>query len=244
MKHIWSSKGRCTVEGCSLPPVFSLKGPAHSMQTHCVKHKLKGIEMFKKQGVCADSSCDKRQTYGFPGCKNKDRVCSFHRKIGMVNIRHSLTLCQGSEDCGKRATFGFPGGRAERCKAHSLEGMADVRNEKCQEPNCKKSASYNVEGEKKRLFCGEHKKFGMVHVSYGRCEAVGCGNTRAFNFASERQPRFCTQHRLNGMVDVVAIPRCVESNCKRPPCYAFQGDRKATCCDIHKKDGMTKKKRQ
>jgi ATP-dependent Lon protease len=45
---------------------------------------------------------------------------------------------------------------------------------KCIHENCVKIANYNLENEKKGLYCGEHKKENMIDVKSKKCLFEGC----------------------------------------------------------------------
>ena len=57
----------------------------------------------------------------------------------------------------------------------------------CKDPNCKVRASFNVEGEKKQLYCSKHKLEGMVNVASSICIHEGCNVQPKFNVEGEKK---------------------------------------------------------
>ena len=53
------------------------------------------------------------------------------------------------------------------CARHKLPGMMDVRNRRCEEPDCTRQPSYGKEGQR-RQFCFTHKRPGDVDVKSTR----------------------------------------------------------------------------
>ena len=52
--------------------------------------------------------------------------------------------------------------------------MVNVISKTCLEEGCNKGLSYNLEGEKKGLYCQEYKKNGIVDVKNKACLEEGC----------------------------------------------------------------------
>jgi hypothetical protein len=69
--------------------------------------------------------------------------------------------------------------------------MVDVCNPKCSE--CNKTASYNVAGMKKGIYCNEHKLEGMINVRDKKCKETGCNMIPTFNFIIE-EIKYCNDH--------------------------------------------------
>ena len=65
-------------------------------------------------------------------------------------------------DCEKTALYNLVGLGAKYCRIHKLENMKDVITHICIENNCSLRASFNILGEKKKLYCSSHRKDGMV----------------------------------------------------------------------------------
>lgn len=51
---------------------------------------------------------------------------------------------------------------------HKLEGMVDVRNKHCLNPECNKCPSFNYPGKTPGVYCGLHKLPGMIDVKHKR----------------------------------------------------------------------------
>ena len=56
----------------------------------------------------------------------------------------------------------------------------------CRVDGCEIGASFNIEGEKKRLYCSNHKADGMVDVRNKKCLHNGCEITPKFNIKGEK----------------------------------------------------------
>ena len=106
----------------------------------------------------------------------------------------------------------------------------------CNYPNCKTRPNFNVEGEKKALYCSKHKKDGMVDVKHKTCCEKGCKTRPSYNVEGEKKALYCAQHKKDGMVNVKS-KTCCEKGCKTQPIYNVEGE-KALYCAQHKKDGM------
>jgi hypothetical protein len=76
--------------------------------------------------------------------------------------------------------------------------MVDVIHKTCLD--CNKQPVFNVEGEKKRLYCSEHKKDGMVDVIHKTC--LDCKKQPVFNVEGEKKTLYCSEHKKDGMVNV------------------------------------------
>jgi len=103
----------------------------------------------------------------------------------------------------------------------------------CKETGCKIRPFFNIEGDKKALYCATHKKEGMVDVKNKRC--LECNKGPSYNKEGEKIALFCGTHKKEGMVDI-KNKRCLE--CKLRASYNKEGEKKALYCSIHKKEGM------
>ena len=102
---------------------------------------------------------------------------------------------------------------------------------------CKTNATYNLEGEKERLYCFTHKREGMVNVRSKTCIEEGCKKQPTYNLEGEKQAIYCFTHKKEGMEDV-KHKTCIEEGCKTRPTYNLEGETKALYCAKHKKEGM------
>jgi hypothetical protein len=105
---------------------------------------------------------------------------------------------------------------------------------------CGKTASFNILGEKKGIFCAGHKLDGMRNVIDKTCENENCSNKRAtFGFPNEK-PKYCNSHYLDGMVNLAAR-RCKGVNgikCYVTPIYNLPTETKGLYCITHKSEDM------
>jgi hypothetical protein len=113
--------------------------------------------------------------------------------------------------------------------------MVDVVSKCCVE--CNKQPVFNLEGNKKALYCSEHKKNGMIDVINKRCIHEGCSKRPLFNVFGETTSLYCLAHKLQGMVDV-EHKSCVHEGCNKRPNYNVSGEVKGLYCSAHKLQGM------
>jgi hypothetical protein len=99
--------------------------------------------------------------------------------------------------------------------------------------DCETWASYNVEGETKKLYCFTHKKEGMIDVKSKKC--LECKSRPYFNVDGETTGIYCDKHKKENMVNVVS-KTCLE--CKSRPSFNVEGETTGIYCDKHKKENM------
>ena len=107
----------------------------------------------------------------------------------------------------------------------------------CIYPNCKVQPGYNMEGEKKGLYCSSHKLDGMVNVIDKTCIHPNCKTRPSYNFEGKMIGLYCSIHKLDGMVDIYH-KRCLQEGCKTQPTYNIEGEKTTLYCSTHKKEGM------
>jgi len=107
----------------------------------------------------------------------------------------------------------------------------------CIYTGCKVYPNYNVEGERKPLYCSKHKSDRMVNVISKTCIHPGCKVIPIYNLEGETKALYCSEHKLDGMVDV-KNKKCIHPGCKVQPVYNLEGERKPLYCFAHKSDGM------
>jgi hypothetical protein len=115
--------------------------------------------------------------------------------------------------------------------------MVDVIHETCLNEGCKTRPAFNIEGERKGLYCLAHKKEGMVDVVSKTCLNEGCKTKPAFNIKGERKGLYCLAHKKEGMVYVVS-KTCLNEWCNKQPAFNVAGEKTALYCLAHKKEGM------
>ena len=143
--------------------------------------------------------------------------------------------CKHAAGCTKQPAFDVAGGKGRFCVEHKAEGMADVRNKRCEAAGCTKRPTFDVAGGKGK-FCVEHKLEGMADVRSKRCEAAGCTKRPTFDVAGGKG-RFCVEHKLEGMEDV-KHKRCEAAGCtKLNPTFDVAGGKGRFCVE-HKLEGM------
>ena len=100
--------------------------------------------------------------------------------------------------------------------------------------DCELGASYNIEGETKRLYCSKHKKENMVDVVRPKC--LECKSQPCFNIEGETTAIYCAKHKKENMVNVVEKRKCLE--CKSRPYFNVEGETIGIYCAKHKKENM------
>jgi hypothetical protein len=108
---------------------------------------------------------------------------------------------------------------------------------KCQQNNCRKRPTYNIDGERNALYCVIHKMSEMVDVISKRCNYVGCKKQPTYNTEGEQTALYCTIHKKDGMVDV-KNKKCSYFGCTKHASYNIDGKTTGLYCFIHKKDEM------
>ena len=106
----------------------------------------------------------------------------------------------------------------------------------CIYEGCKVFGSYNIDGEKKGLYCLIHKLDGMVNVKRPSCIYEGCKKQPFYNYNGEKR-LYCITHKLDGMTNVVS-PTCIHEGCTKQPVFNNKGEKKTLYCALHKLDGM------
>ena len=115
--------------------------------------------------------------------------------------------------------------------------MVNIKDKTCIQEGCKTQSIYNVEGQKKALYCSKHKKEGMVNVISKTCIHEGCKIRPIYNIEGQTKALYCFQHKKEGMVDV-KNKTCIHEGCKTQSIYNVESQTKALYCFQHKKEGM------
>ena len=159
-----------------------------------------------------------------------------YRKM-YTSIR-AMTICN-EIGCEKNALYNLVGEPAKYCRIHKLENMKDVITHICIENNCSLRASFNILGEKKKLYCSSHRKEGMVDIAHKRCSHNGCELlSPSFNFVGEKKGLYCSEHQHEGMVSVILKKRCLHENCEILPLFNIRGKTVGGYCYAHRTDEM------
>ena len=102
--------------------------------------------------------------------------------------------------------------------------------------NCKMRATFNIESQKKALYCTIHKKENMVDVKRKTCIEPNCKTIPIYNIEGQKEALYCKIHKKENMVDV-KHKTCIEPACKTRPNFNIEGQN-PLYCSIHKKDNM------
>lgn len=184
---------RCQYNGCEKHPCY---GKEKGRATHCKTHGvLIGLTDVKSK-ICKFVGCKTRASFGYKHTthcslhKENDMVrlhanlcemCAVSATYGDKNSRPTrcsthktgyMICVQGMcevDNCGTMGYFGFAHiGKKQRCSAHKLPGMVDLKNKKCTEIGCSKQSTYGFENGSIEK-CATHKLPGMVDVKNKRC---------------------------------------------------------------------------
>jgi hypothetical protein len=115
--------------------------------------------------------------------------------------------------------------------------MVNVKSKTCIELNCKTIPIYNIEGQKKALYCNLHKKENMVDVKSKTCIELNCKIISNYNIEGQKEALYCNLHKKENMIDV-KNKSCIDSDCKKQPTFNIEGQKEALYCSVHKKENM------
>ena len=107
----------------------------------------------------------------------------------------------------------------------------------CNNIKCSKIASYNLENEKKGLYCKQHKLDDMVNVRCKMCAYEGCIKIPVYNEENEKSGLYCSEHKSDNMIDVIT-KTCIHNNCKKHRSYNKIGEKSPLYCSEHKTNDM------
>jgi len=220
------SSSRCKAEGCTNKPQFSEKGKRPKF---CSEHKLTNMVLTTlTRKKCRHPTCRKVPLFNFRRMRNP-KFCHEHKLEGMVKVTTPSCISPG---CNRNANYGYMEDETtpKHCSVHKLEGMIRL-GVSCFHSECKKTPSFNFEGESYGKYCSEHKQSDMVRVV-----ARGVGNRCAHPCCTEEtKGKFCLAHKGIKRKQ----PLCRHASCNNPPEFGYTTGRKAArFCSIHKQEGM------
>lgn len=201
------------------------------MTKHCITCKEKG----------------KKKCASFGNIGEKPMYCSTHKQENMVCLSRALCKC---EEEPKQAYFNYSDKtKPEYCETCKLDGMINIVSKKCLDCN-KHKPSFNVEGEKKALYCGEcvvkNNRQNMVNVNNKKCvhtfdDGKRCGNNPLFNLPGKKGGVYCASHAPDGYVDMYHS-KCIytenDIQCTNSPSFNYKGEKELLYCASHALDGM------
>lgn len=233
-------------ESCIKRATFGLKGTRSPI--FCKIHMpAEGYENVIENRHCID--CDKRPSFAYLK-GDKPTYCEEHCLIGMINI-YTKKCLTNKEICEQSPTFGLSS--PTHCKKHKEPDMSDMRHPYCIVEKCYKDdsgskerrrASFNYNGEKLRLYCGEHKKTGMINLERPLCNKLQCIEQAHWGYMFGKR-KYCKYHKSSNMYDEDHInPKCVDcpkltSQTKAArmairATYCKDGESYPTKCEKHK----------
>lgn len=192
---------------------------------YCFTHKKFGMinVKAKKCEVCFT----KQAVFGYE--KGNPLRCFKDKDDDMIDVQSKMC-----DKCDKlRATFGrFIDHPAEFCKECAPEGYIDVKNRKCQEPNCTRQPRFGNVGERP-VFCSKHKTSSMINLIDRLCSYqknnLKCTSRVSWGLPG-KSPDTCVCHKKDGYV---FQPRatCFFKACSNIPVYGIETP---LHCEVHK----------
>lgn len=155
----------------------------------------------------------------------------------MLNINNKMPDICIHEGCTKRASCNYENLGRLYCSKHKKENMINVTAVKCIVENCKIIASYNYQGETKKICCFTHKKEDMVRIDKDCCAYINCKKRPIYGYITDKKRTFCKEHKKSGMVDV-KHKTCSYEGCSIRPNFNFIGKKCGLYCVKHKLDKM------
>ena len=139
----------------------------------------------------------------------------------------------------KDIKYGFKNGKKQFCKdcAKGIPNTCDLSRKMCKEDECKKNPYFNLEGQKKGIYCSTHKKPNMIDIYSPKCIEKDCKKNPYFNLEGQTKGIYCSIHKKPNMINVEA-QNCIEKDCKSQPVFNFEGQIKGIYCSTHKKPNM------
>jgi hypothetical protein len=137
-------------------------------------------------------------------------------------------------NCKKACSYGLDG-VLMRCTEHKTEAMKRIPYYVCIEEGCTIEASFNLEGETKRLFCKKHKKENMVKLDKKQCKEKNCNIEPTYGYFKRE---YCTTHKKENMIIIHKKKVCLIQNCNVFPTFNYINEKVGIYCKLHKYDNM------
>ena len=115
--------------------------------------------------------------------------------------------------------------------------MINVISKRCIHNNCTKHPAFNIQSEKKALYCFEHKEENMINIISKRCIYDNCMKIPTFNLSTEKKALYCFEHKEENMIDVKS-KRCIYDNCIKHPTFNLYTEKIGLYCSEHKEKNM------
>lgn len=178
----------CTFGGCGVQANFGFEG---EKAIRCKDHKDVGM-IDKYHDICQyEGGCNVRASYNYEGNWNKGLYCVRHKLANMVDV--VSTRCK---ECNLQPCFNFQGEKVPiYCQTHAKPKMVNVRQVKCNHPQCKESshALYGFVGKNPER-CRLHIEDGMIKYPRRICVYRGCTDSAIYGFIGTF-PMYCEIHK-------------------------------------------------
>jgi hypothetical protein len=180
--------------------------------------------------ICIFEDCNTPATFNYEG-EHKRLYCAEHKYESMVYISQR-SIC-AFEGCTKNPSYNFANEKGRYCAKHKTDEMVNVQFKLCEHEDCNIQASFNYEGENKKLYCNTHKLFSMVNVSKRSiCAFEGCAKTPSYKLENEKE-KYCVTHKTDEMVKMYTKKLCEHSGCTKQPKFNLPGCKTGVRCMEH-----------
>lgn len=211
---------QCEAPDCDLEAYFNYFSEEYPR--FCANHKLNYmIHLIKSK--CTAINCNQLAIFCLEN-QRKPLFCELHKVPGTISSRE---LCR-AKNCKQLACYNYPGSSDVLfCRAHKQDFMVNLAeigsitdheqgrptrgpSESCEEPGCRRPASFNYAKQEEARFCSKHKLGGMINMSKPICSEPDCTNlaTKRFPF---RELSHCAKHKKQGQIEKKARCDCGES---------------------------------
>ncbi len=149
-----------------------------------------------------------------------------------------MTKCS-AENCSKRATFAYhKDDELQYCKAHSVEGMLDVKNKRCSHIGCEKIKPVFAYHKSDEFKYGKNHAVGdMIDVRSKKCSYMGCNSQPVFAYHKSDEFKYCKSHKAEDMRDVRS-KKCSHVGCDSIPNFSYSKNDVLRYCKTHAADDM------
>ncbi len=144
-----------------------------------------------------------------------------------------MAKCSAKGCSVKNAVFAYhKSDEFKYCKAHSSEGMIDVKNKKCARPDCDSQPVFAYHKSDEFKYCKNHAAGDMIDVISKRCSHPGCDSQPVFAYHKSDEFKYCKNHAAGDMIDVKNV-KCSSPGCKSQSVFAYRKSDEFKYCKKH-----------
>lgn len=222
---------------CKSIPTYGLEG---GKPKYCKPHS----ELFEnmvliRNDLCKfkdenGKSCGSRASYNLEGNK-MGKFCEIHKGSDHVYVL-KVDYCI-EKKCKTRPSYNYPNEtKMLYCELHKKEGMENIKDPRCQEPDCKKGATCAYD-DGILMYCKQHKKEGMEDIRSKKCAFEGCTKYATHNVNGTKIRLYCGEHADKSIMTDVKKNKCIECKISQASCN-YRGQTKRIYCCSCRKIGM------